>query len=558
MAREMTPPEAGPSSPSSTTQAVPGFTEQEAYLYRVFETFDAGTFDWNAYQGTYKGRALIVRLMHIATLVRLPLPANAPPPPPPLLQLMRSALERVTALLKESTWDVQTYTQAITLLDAIDSIERRSQAGMDVDTPSGGAGTGSGADMDWVETARENEKKESAKLDVELRGYMSNLIKESIRLTYLAFGELSLKAGSSSAAMKNFSAAREYSTSGQHHLDLQTAIIDTCLSYNLISSISGHITKLEAALNRLYPAPGSDKQPGGGPGKSTQDMASMTASDVRDSRERQAKGSAVRQKVGVQIRVARGLLALSNRRFEEAGRNFAEIGEEGGLNDWEGVAISTSDVALITALCVLSTGDRSRIRRVLLERTSFRTSLEDSQTWVLDLINAFIAAEYSKASQTLQRAEPFLLLNPYLAPHISEFRLLLDSRSIVQYVEPFLTVKIATMASSFGVPESSMLDQIVDLIHKGKIKGKVDLIDRVLVLKEADPRSKVIAHALAVGKETTAASHAALVRMRMHEAGIAVDPKPIKADELAAQSDPLVQGTVQGGGEMQQPSAVEA
>jgi COP9 signalosome complex subunit 1 len=128
------------------------------------------------------GRALIVRLMHIATLVRLPLPANAPPPPPPLLQLMRSALERVTALLKESTWDVQTYTQAITLLDAIDSIERRSQAGMDVDTPSGGAGTGSGADMDWVETARENEKKESAKLDVELRGYMSNLIKESIRV----------------------------------------------------------------------------------------------------------------------------------------------------------------------------------------------------------------------------------------------------------------------------------------------------------------------------------------------------------------------------------------
>lgn len=49
----------------------------------------------------------------------------------------------------------------------------------------------------------------------------------------------------------------------------------------------------------------------------------------------------------------------------------------------------------------------------------------------------------------------------------------------MQYVEPFLTVKIATMASSFGVPESSMLDQIVDLIHKGKIKGKVDLIDRV-------------------------------------------------------------------------------
>jgi hypothetical protein len=41
---------------------VPGFTEQEAYLYRVFETFDAGTFDWNAYQGTYKGGTACVVL----------------------------------------------------------------------------------------------------------------------------------------------------------------------------------------------------------------------------------------------------------------------------------------------------------------------------------------------------------------------------------------------------------------------------------------------------------------------------------------------------------------
>lgn len=63
----------------------------------------------------------------------------------------------------------------------------------------------------------------------------------------------------------------------------------------------------------------------------------MTAGEVRDMREREAKGSAVRQKIFTLSRVSRGLLALSNRKFEEAGRQFAEIGEEGGLNDWEGV-----------------------------------------------------------------------------------------------------------------------------------------------------------------------------------------------------------------------------
>ena len=38
-------------------------------------------------------------------------------------------------------------------------------------------------DIDWVEETRENERREAARLDVELRGYMSNLMKESIRVS---------------------------------------------------------------------------------------------------------------------------------------------------------------------------------------------------------------------------------------------------------------------------------------------------------------------------------------------------------------------------------------
>lgn len=38
-------------------------------------------------------------------------------------------------------------------------------------------------DMAWVKRVRKEEKKEITKTDVELRGYMSNLIKESIRVS---------------------------------------------------------------------------------------------------------------------------------------------------------------------------------------------------------------------------------------------------------------------------------------------------------------------------------------------------------------------------------------
>lgn len=42
-------------------------------------------------------------------------------------------------------------------------------------------------DMEWVDEVRENERKEAGRLDVELRGYMSNLIKESIRVSQSPF-----------------------------------------------------------------------------------------------------------------------------------------------------------------------------------------------------------------------------------------------------------------------------------------------------------------------------------------------------------------------------------
>lgn len=42
-------------------------------------------------------------------------------------------------------------------------------------------------DMEWIEEAKEAERKEASKLDVDLRNYMSNLIKESIRVSLLCF-----------------------------------------------------------------------------------------------------------------------------------------------------------------------------------------------------------------------------------------------------------------------------------------------------------------------------------------------------------------------------------
>jgi COP9 signalosome complex subunit 1 len=44
----------------------------------------------------------------------------------------------------------------------------------------------------------------------------------------------------------------------------------------------------------------------------------------------------VRKSVGAKIRVGKGLVALASGDFERAGVELGEVGEEGGLGDWEG------------------------------------------------------------------------------------------------------------------------------------------------------------------------------------------------------------------------------
>jgi hypothetical protein len=93
-------------------------------------------------------------------------------------------------------------------------------------------------------------------------------------------------------------------------------------------SLPGHISKLEASLDRAYPAPVA--------GVRATDSASTTAADIREHREREMRAANVRRIVGVKLRVAKGLVALAGKDFEKAGRELGEVGEEGGLGDWEG------------------------------------------------------------------------------------------------------------------------------------------------------------------------------------------------------------------------------
>jgi COP9 signalosome complex subunit 1 len=173
---------------------------------------------------------------------------------PRLLAFARTALVRAIPRVKE-TWDHGLYLRCVsqineTLGQPATSIPRGADSddeGDDDEPMSGEANEAEGKpDMAWVKRVKEEEKKEITKTDVELRGYMSNLIKESIRVsssaairpvvcepdgevTYLALAQMHNKRGDPVAANRSYAAAREFSVGGVQLLEQGLGQIEVCL-----------------------------------------------------------------------------------------------------------------------------------------------------------------------------------------------------------------------------------------------------------------------------------------------------------------------------------------
>lgn len=91
------------------------------------------------------------------------------------------------------------------------------------------------------------------------------------------------------------------------------------------------LNKVEAAVDRVYPPVASASRP-----NTTSAAGAVTANDIREHRERDAKAADARREVVKTLRVAKGLLALEQHNYKKAGEEYAELLEEGGLESKEG------------------------------------------------------------------------------------------------------------------------------------------------------------------------------------------------------------------------------
>ncbi|XP_010919243.2 COP9 signalosome complex subunit 1 [Elaeis guineensis] len=325
-------------------------------------------------------------------------------------------------------------------------------------------------DQAWADGIDRRAEQRKDKLENELNGYKTNLIKESIRMGYNDLGDFYYAHGQLGDAFKNYVRTRDYCTTSKH-------IIHMCLNVILVSIELGQFMHVSNYVSKAEQTP---------------DM--LDAVTV------------------AKLRCAAGLAYLEAKKYKLAARKFLETGPELGNNYTE--VIAPQDVATYGGLCALSSFDRSELKSKVIDNINFRNFLELVPE-VRELIHDFYASHYASCLEYLENLKPNLLLDIHLHDHVETLYTQIRHKAIIQYTHPFISVDLHTMASAFKTGVAGLEKELEALITDNQIQARIDSHNKILYARHADQRNTTFQRVLQTGVEFERDVRAMLLRANL-------------------------------------------
>ncbi|XP_041362526.1 COP9 signalosome complex subunit 1-like isoform X1 [Gigantopelta aegis] len=374
-------------------------------------------------------------------------------------------------------------------------------------------------DTQWIETTAKKAALKLEKLDTDLKNYKSNSIKESIRRGHDDLGDHYLDCGDLSNALKCYSRARDYCTNPKH-------VVNMCLNVIKVSVYLQNWSHVQSYVNKAEATPEAHEH-------------------VKDG------GLSIQTK----LRCAAGLADLATKKYKSAARyfllasfdhcDFPEsslvdmsikqsapshlISRAYAINEMFGYRfdelLSASNVATYGALCALASFDRTEIQKNVISSSSFKQFLE-LEPQLRDIINKFYESKYASCLKLLQEIKDNLLLDMYLAQHVSTLYTQIRNRALCQYFSPYLSADMRKMAQAFNTTVLALEDELMQLILDGQINARIDSHNKILYAKDIDQRSTTFEKAINMGKEYQRRTKALILRSAVLKNQIHVKSPP--------------------------------
>lgn len=183
-------------------------------------------------------------------------------------------------------------------------------------------------DQAWVDSRSKKAALKLEKFDNDLKNYKSNSIKESIRRGHDDLGDHYLDCGDLSNALKCYSRARDYCTSGKHIVNMCWNVLKVSIYLQNWTHVISYVTKAQ----------------------NTPDFPDVHGKDHNLA-------------IVTKLKVAAGLAELATRNYKSAAKLFLQASLD--HCDFPEI-LSSGNVALYGGLCALATFDRYILRNSLI------------------------------------------------------------------------------------------------------------------------------------------------------------------------------------------------
>lgn len=203
------------------------------------------------------------------------------------------------------------------------------------------------------------------------------------------------------------------------------------------------------------------------------------------------------QSIVTRLKCAAGLASLAKKNYKNAAKSFLQANFD--HCDFPEI-ISPNNVAMYGGLCALATYDRQEVQKNVISSSSFKLFLE-LEPQLRDIIFKFYESKYASCLKLLDEIKDNLMLDMYLAPHISGLYTQIRNRALIQYFSPYLSADMVKMAAAFNRSVPELENEVMQLILDGQIQARIDSHNKILYAKDTDQRSCTFEKAIAVAQK---------------------------------------------------------
>ncbi|KAK7042489.1 PCI domain-containing protein [Favolaschia claudopus] len=453
--------------------------------HNIIPVDDQHPFDLDGYISNYSGRTAVDRLIHIIS--------TCPTLAPDAFQL---AVQHI-----HQSRDPSLYQQVMSAYEAGSALS---------ETPLPSAMELSQIDTRWADETMAKNQAERSKLEVELKTYSNNMIKESIRMGHRDLGSFYRSVSEYATALKHYAKSREFCTTSQHVLEMCLSVLELLIEQRNFSHLPTYVFKADAALDAASAAAANAKEADG--------TAPAPAPTLLNKRKAVSED---RERVQSKLDFATALSSLANGSYQKAAYTFLKLGPAKDFGDWMGKLVAPGDIAIYGVLCALATLPRSALKSQILENSTFGVYVEQ-EPYVRELVEAYLSSNFKTVLELLNRYSSRHALDVYLAPHVNALTNMIRNWAVVLYFQPFASIRLDRMSGAFGWSVEEVEEQVVTLIQAGSIQGRVDSQNKILYAKQTDHRAELFARAIKAAKDIQATNRKVLLRMRLQQADLTI------------------------------------